>query len=180
MGSSVLWRLDRGALGMMKVSGPDDLTIYSGKEVDSVYLADKAESSSAVADAAEPLASGSLSPEAQIAAGKHLFMGTCSTCHQPSGAGIDGIFPPLAGSDYLNADTERAIGVVINGLSGPVTVNSQDYNSVMPPMSQLNDDTVANILTYVYASWDNSGATVTSEMVASVRANTERPPGAAH
>jgi nitrite reductase (NO-forming) len=59
-------------------------------------------------------------------------------------------------------------------------VNGADYNSVMPPMSQLNDDEVANILTYVLNSWGNSDGTVSAAEVAKVRATTKRPEGAAH
>jgi nitrite reductase (NO-forming) len=69
---------------------------------------------------------------------------------------------------------------VLNGLTGPLKVNGQDYNSVMPPMSQLTDDEVANILTYVNNSWDNGGGQVKKEDVATVRASTERAEGAAH
>ena len=64
---------------------------------------------------------------------------------------------PLAKSDFLAADIKRAIDVVLHGLTGKVTVNGQEYNSVMPPMNQLNDDEVANILTYVLNSWGNPG-----------------------
>jgi nitrite reductase (NO-forming) len=70
--------------------------------------------------------------------------------------------------------------IVLNGLSGPITVNGQPYNSVMPPMSQLNDDEIANILTYTLNSWGNSNGVVTAEEVAKVRATTPRPAGAAH
>ena len=70
--------------------------------------------------------------------------------------------------------------VVLNGLTGPVTVNGKDYNSVMPPMSQLTDDEVANILTYVLNSWGNPGGNVTKADVAAVRAATPRSEGAAH
>ena len=91
-----------------------------------------------------------------------------------------GVFPPLAGSDYLAKGNDALINVVLNGLSGPVTVNGQDYNSVMPPMSQLTDDEVANILTYVKNSWGNGGGQVTKDEVAKVRAGTERSEGAAH
>ncbi len=45
--------------------------------------------------------------------------------------------------------------------SGPVKVNGKDYNSIMPPMSQLTDDEVANIATYVLNSWGNPGGQVT-------------------
>jgi nitrite reductase (NO-forming) len=90
------------------------------------------------------------------------------------------VFPPLAKSDFLNSDPQRAIAVVLNGLSGPVTVNGGSYNSVMPPMSQLNDDEVANILTYALNSWGNKGPAVTANEVAGIRAKTTRTEGAAH
>ena len=60
--------------------------------------------------------------------------------------GLPGVFPPLAKSDFLAADPKRAIDIVLHGLTGKVTVNGKEYNSVMPPMSQLNDDEIANIL----------------------------------
>ena len=146
-----------------------------------MYLADMSVTpGGAIAEATSQAAAGQLTPAAQVKAGETLFAGTCSTCHQANGAGLEGVFPPLAASDYLNADPKRAIGVVVNGLSGPVTVNGKDYVSVMPPMSQLNDDEIANILTYVYASWGNSGAVVSAAEVAQVRTSTTRPAGAAH
>jgi nitrite reductase (NO-forming) len=77
-------------------------------------------------------------------------------------------------------DPQRAIGVVLNGLSGEVTVNATSYNSVMPPMSQLNDDEVANILTYALNAWGNKGPAVTPNEVAKIRATTKRAEGAAH
>ena len=61
-----------------------------------------------------------------------------------------------------------------------MTVNGKTYNSVMPPMSQLNDDEIANILTYVRNSWGNTGDVVTAAQVAQIRAATVRPAGAAH
>jgi nitrite reductase (NO-forming) len=61
-----------------------------------------------------------------------------------------------------------------------VTVNGTQYNSVMPPMSQLTDDEIANILTYVRNSWGNQGDAVTKEEVSKERASTPRPAGAAH
>ena len=106
----------------------------------------------------------------QINAGKALFNGTCSVCHQASGSGLEGVFPPLAKSDFLNADVTRAIGVVIQGLSGKLKVNGKEYDSVMPPMNQLNDDEVANILTYVLNSWDNKGGQIKTSDVKAVRA----------
>ena len=67
------------------------------------------------------------------------------------------------------ADKKRAIGIVVNGLTGKVTVNGKPYDSVMPPMSQLTDDEIANILTYVRNSWGNQGDAVTAAEVTEVR-----------
>jgi nitrite reductase (NO-forming) len=171
---------NKGALGMIKTEGPANKAVYSGKEVDSVYLGDKAVSAAPVAAAASASASGALSLQQQIAAGAALFNGTCSVCHQANGAGLPNVFPPLAQSDFLAADVSRAIGIVLNGRSGAIHVNGKDYNSVMPPMSQLTDDEVAHILTYVLGSWGNAGGRVSPLEVAKVRAGTERPKGAAH
>jgi nitrite reductase (NO-forming) len=177
---SLFRAFNKGALAILKVDGPEDPTIFTGKEVDHTYLGDKAASMAPVAEAAAAAQAGTLSLDDQIKAGGALFAGTCSTCHQPDGKGLAGVFPPLAQSDYLAKGNAELIKIVLNGLTGPVTVNGQDYNSVMPPMSQLTDDEVANILTYTLNSWGNPGGRVTKEEVAKVRAGTERSEGAAH
>ena len=177
---SLFRAFNKGALGMMKVEGPENKAIYSGKEVDSSYLGDKAGDLSTVATASKATVAGNLTKDMQIKAGAALFAGTCSVCHQANGEGLAGVFPPLAKSDFLAPDHAKAIAVVLNGLSGPVKVNGKDFNSVMPPMSQLTDDEIANILTYVTNSWGNSGNQVTQAEVAKARAGTPRPQGAAH
>jgi nitrite reductase (NO-forming) len=177
---SIFRAFNKGAIGLLKVDGPENKAVYSGKEVDNVYLGDAAVSARPVAVAAQAAAAGTLTLEQQVAAGKALFNGTCSVCHQDNGQGLPDVFPPLAGSDFLLADKARAIATVLNGRSGPVTVNGKTFNSVMPPMSQLNDDEIANILTYVLNSWGNNGGHVTAAEVAQMRKVTPRPEGAAH
>ena len=167
---SIFRAFNKGAIGMIKADGPEVKAIYSGKEVDSVYLGDRAGPNlAAVASASQAAASGKLTREDQIKAGQQLFEGTCSVCHQSNGRGLEGIFPPLAKSDWLNADPKRAVDAVLHGLSGKITVNGTPYDSVMPPMNQLDDDDVANILTYVLNSWDNAGGTISAEDVAASR-----------
>lgn len=177
---SIFRAFNKGALAILKVDGEENKAIYSGKEVDSVYLGDKAASLEPVTEARDAAVSGTLTLEQQIAAGKAHFTGTCSVCHQDSGEGMPGVFPPLAKSDFLAKDPQAAIKIVLNGLSGPITVNGKEYNSVMPPMSQLNNDEIANILTYVFNSWGNDDGHVTAEQVAKVRGETPRAEGAAH
>ena len=113
--------------------------------------------------------------ETSFERGRALYGVTCATCHQPQGEGIKGIIPPLAASDYLMADERRSIRIVLQGLSGPVVVNGVEYNGVMPPPVGLDDAKVADILTYVRASWGNQGPPVTGATVASVRAELAAP-----
>jgi nitrite reductase (NO-forming) len=176
---SIFRAFNKGALALMEVKGDARAEIYSGKQVDEMYLGDKLASLEPVAAAAKATVSGTLTREQQAQAGSVLFKGTCSTCHQPNGEGLATVFPPLAKSDFLAKSPQRVIEVVLNGLTGPVTVNGLNYNSVMPPMSQLNDDEVANILTYVNSSWGNTGPAITAKQVAEVRAKTKRTEGAA-
>jgi nitrite reductase (NO-forming) len=177
---SIFRAFNKGALAILKVSGPENKLVYSGKEVDSVYLGDKAQSLAAVGQAAASTEQGTLSLEQQVKAGEALFVGTCSVCHQPNGQGLEGVFPPLAGSDLLAATPKRAIHIALNGLTGPIKVNGKTYDSVMPPMSQLNDDELANILTYVTNAWGNKGGVaISAAEIKAVRDATERPPGAA-
>jgi mono/diheme cytochrome c family protein len=107
----------------------------------------------------------------QMAAGQSVYTATCLACHQATGTGVPGLFPPLAESDYLMADKERSIRVVLQGLTGPITVNGQAYNMVMPPLANLSDKDVAAVLSYVRNTWGNSGDAVTPEEVAKVRAS---------
>jgi nitrite reductase (NO-forming) len=178
---SIFRAFNKGALAILKVDGPEDKSIYSGKEVDSVYLGDRAGSNlAAVTEATKAASAGKLTKEEQIKAGQQLFNGTCSVCHQANGAGLPGVFPPLAKSSLLAAEPKRAIDIVLHGLTGKVTVNGQDYNSVMPPMTQLNDDEVANILTFVLNSWDNPGGRVEADEVAKARAQAAPKAAAGH
>jgi nitrite reductase (NO-forming) len=177
---SIFRAFNKGALAMLEVKGEMRADVYSGKQVDETYLGDKVASLAPVSAAAKATAQGTLTKEQQIKAGSVLFKGTCSTCHQDNGEGIANVFPPLAGSDLLARTPQGAIAIALNGLSGPITVNGKTYDSVMPPMSQLNDDEIANILTFVLNSWGNHGPAITAQEVAEVRASTQRTQGAAH
>ena len=105
----------------------------------------------------------------KIAMGQRIFSTICAACHQPTGRGVPNVFPPLAGSDFLNADKNRAIKIVINGRQGELVVNGQRFNNTMPKFP-LTDQEIANALTYVYNSFGNSGIEVTPEEVATLRA----------
>ena len=104
-----------------------------------------------------------------MARGERVYLANCAACHQPTGAGLPGAFPPLAKSDYLKRDRKEVLEVALFGLSGPLTVNEHQYNGVMPSMGYLNDQELADALTYVLTSWGNSGAAVSIAEVAALR-----------
>jgi len=106
----------------------------------------------------------------RVEAGRKLFSTICAACHQPTGLGLPNQFPPLAGSDFLNSDKQRAIGVLVHGLQGEVVVNGLRFNNSMPQLP-LSDGQIAAALTYVYSSFGNSGQDVTAEEVKAVRAH---------
>ena len=78
------------------------------------------------------------------------------------------MFPPLAGSDFLNADKSRAIKIVINGRQGELIVNGRKFNNSMPKFP-LRDDDIANVLTFVYNSFGNAGLEVKPDEVKLLR-----------
>jgi len=100
--------------------------------------------------------------------GEDIYMSYCITCHMDKGQGIQGAFPPLANSDYLMADKERAIKTILNGLTEEITVNGQVYFGEMTPLD-LNDQEVADVLNFIMNSWGNNGETVLESEVSKAR-----------
>jgi cbb3-type cytochrome c oxidase subunit III len=98
--------------------------------------------------------------------GAAIFSAKCSVCHQPSGQGSDA-FPPLAGNPVVTAsDPSTMIGIIVNGRSGPLTVNGRTFNGTMPTWSgQLTDADIAAVATYVRSAWENNASPVTEEEV---------------
>ena len=106
--------------------------------------------------------------------GKDLYFKNCFVCHQLTGQGIPGAFPPLARSDYLTNDVERGIRAVCEGLSSEIVVNGRKYAGAMPP-AVIDDAEVADVITYVLNSWGNPGGEVSGDTVRIARAKTAFP-----
>ena len=119
---------------------------------------------SALAPAA-PAASGGAA-----AAGDQIYASLCVACHQASGQGLPGVFPPLAESEWVKAAPEVPIKILLMGLGGSVTVKGQAFNGQMPSFKQLSDAEIAAVLTHVRASWNNGGVAVKADAVKEVRA----------
>jgi nitrite reductase (NO-forming)/hydroxylamine reductase len=142
---------------------------------------DPAKADTAVAVHRAETAAGTL--DETMAHGKSVYEANCAACHRPDGSGLPGAFPPLAGSDFLLGNRRDVLAAALFGLSGPITVNGKDYNGVMPSMGHLSDQQLADALTYVFASWGNSGAAVSVGEVSALReelGQTDRAAGQPH
>jgi nitrite reductase (NO-forming) len=159
---SILRAFNKGALGELKVEGAEAKAIYSGKQAESAY-----QSTQSPAPHVE-----SPTVQATGATGQRVYQTYCMGCHQAEGQGIPGTFPPLANSDFLMADKGRAIETVLNGMTGALEVNGEQYHGTMPPMGHLKDEEVADVLSYIRNSWGNVGPPVTAAEVATLRAKT--------
>lgn len=105
--------------------------------------------------------------------GAELFT-QCAACHQATGLGVPGAYPPLSGSEWLLNNPEVPIRIVLHGLQGPITVKNTNFNNAMTPFGdQLSDAEIAAIITYERSSWGNAASKITAEQVASVRAGTK-------
>ena len=189
---SIFRAFNKGALGMLKVDGPQDLLVYSGKEVDASYLGKAAEAggetekklASLKAAVVQEIKSNpkiaDLNKEIQIQKGKAVFLQTCFVCHQPDGKGVPDQIPPLAHSDFLlnKANRERIIRGVLVGQSDEMVVNGKTYKNLMIPLNYLSDEQIANVLTYVRNSWGNTSDAVAVEEVSRIRK--DAPPPAAN
>lgn len=115
---------------------------------------------------------------AAVARGEMLYLANCTICHGVTGLGVPGTYPPLAGSDWLAANRAEAIRAVVAGLKDEIVVNGQAYAGQMPAIV-LDDEQVADTLTYVFNTWDNPGGRLTAEEVGAVRRKTRFPTFAA-
>jgi mono/diheme cytochrome c family protein len=122
-----------------------------------------------------PVAVATALPEAPPSAadiGKKLYNGNCANCHQASGEGAPGSYPPLVGSEYVLGNKERLSAIMLAGLAGSVSVKGSTYSTqVMPGWNgNFTDEKLAAIMTYIRSSWGNTANAVKTEEVTAARA----------
>ena len=105
------------------------------------------------------------------AKGRDSYIANCSACHQASGEGVPGVFPPLKGSGVVNKeDPAKHIHIVLDGMQG-ARAGGEVYTSILPPVAgTLDDAAIADIIDYERTSWGNHGNPVTAAQVAAERA----------
>jgi nitrite reductase (NO-forming) len=157
----------RGALGLIEVQGRANDLLFTGKTKDESYNPGTHLERLLVDPSRLP--GKALSVADLTTLGGQVYGAICFACHQSDGKGLAGKVPPLAQSDFLAADTDRAIRVLLKGLSGDVTVNGVKYSGEMPKLP-LTTEQIAAALTYVKSSFGNRGDPVMPADVVRVRA----------
>lgn len=110
-----------------------------------------------------------IDPSAKVDGGA-IFAGNCASCHQATGLGMPGVFPPLVASEWvLTADKSIPVQILLHGLEGTVTVKGASYSGAMPSFKQLSDGEIAAVLTHIRSTWGNDGSAITAEDVAAGR-----------
>ena len=102
--------------------------------------------------------------------GENVFKLNCATCHQDTGLGVPGTYPPLAKSEYVNGTPMRLGMILLKGLQGSIKVEGNTFGAaVMPAWDKLSDQKIADVLTYVRQAWGNTGNEIEPEQIAAAR-----------
>jgi nitrite reductase (NO-forming) len=171
---SMFRAFNKGAMGQLMVEGAENPAVFSGQQSIATYEPGTHLNRTTGDDA--NAAEGPMTMPEAMAQGGQVYASICVNCHQMNGTGLPGVFPPLAKSDFLMADKSRAIGILLHGLKGEVTVNGQKFNAEMPQLG-LSDRQIAGALTFVRNSFGNKGEMVSIAEVASARAGSKSQTG---
>ena len=106
--------------------------------------------------------------KASMERGKEVYATYCLSCHMEEGEGLEGVYPPVAKSDYMMADVKRSIQEILYGVTGEMKVNGIVYNTDMPGYD-LSDEEASDVLNYIRNSWGNKGAPVLPKDVKAAR-----------
>ena len=102
--------------------------------------------------------------------GAQIYNAQCVACHQATGVGLAGVFPPLAESEWVTGDPKRLAQIVLHGVSGTLTVKGAAYNGMMPPFKdKLDDAEMAALLTHIRSQFGNRAEAVDAKLVLDAR-----------
>jgi mono/diheme cytochrome c family protein len=114
-------------------------------------------------------------PVDPLVLGRRVYVNNCQVCHQADGEGLAGHYPPVAASEWVLAgNPDRLVRILLDGVSGPMSVRGRQYNNVMPAWhAVLNDQQIAAVLTYIRQEWGNTADAVSADEVQSIREATQ-------
>jgi mono/diheme cytochrome c family protein len=101
--------------------------------------------------------------------GKQVFGAKCAACHQATGLGVAGVFPPLADSEWVLGDDKRLINILLHGVNGILEVKGVQYKGAMPAWKSMSDEELAAVMTYIRTDWGNKAPAITAVAVKAQR-----------
>lgn len=110
-------------------------------------------------------------PATPMDLGKKIYGNSCASCHLGDGNGSPGKYPPLGGSEWVNGSKERLIAILLKGVEGPLNVKGSTYTTMVMPGQEgaMTPEKIANVLTYIRASWGNTDGPITGEEVSKAK-----------
>jgi len=117
-----------------------------------------------------------LSQGENSSAGARLYSQHCANCHMEEGQGLRGLYPPLAGADYLKQAEENIACMLRYGYEGPMKVNGKTYNQPMPGNNTLSDQEITTLINYIRTQWGNDWKEVSYASVKTVLDSCEKQP----
>ena len=157
-----------GAQGILDVQPPGGAPAPTAPPITQAASAAPPASAAAASAGAASAAAGPYKFDA--ARGASLYTANCTACHQATGTGLPGAFPPLKGNAaVLNVDPATQIDTILHGAQG--VRGGVTYPSAMPPFgASLSDANVADIANHERSSWGNQGKLITADQVKAARA----------
>ena len=101
--------------------------------------------------------------------GKQVFAVNCVACHQTTGKGLIGVFPPLDGSEWVVGEERILVNLLLHGINGEIEVMGVTYKGAMPAFKQLSDAELAAVATYVRKEWSNKAGPITPQLIETER-----------
>jgi len=106
--------------------------------------------------------------------GKQVFTANCVACHQATGKGLPGVFPPLDGSEWVTGDARTLANILLHGITGEIEVGGVTYSGAMPAFQQLGDAELAAVATYIRSNWSNKSEAIAPELFETERKASDR------
>jgi mono/diheme cytochrome c family protein len=105
--------------------------------------------------------------------GKKVYAEQCLVCHMADGTGVPGMNPPLLKTKFVLGDKKILVQLVLKGMKGEVDIDGNTYHNVMAPHSELSDQQIADVLTFIRNSFGNKAKNITAAEVKQIRVNTK-------
>lgn len=105
--------------------------------------------------------------------GKQVYGSKCAACHQATGQGVAGVFPPLAGAEWVMGDEAVLINILLHGVNGELVVKGVPYKGAMPAWKSMSDDELAAVMSYIRSDWGNQAPAITAASVKAQRQATQ-------